>query len=234
MRRIRFATLVLGLATVVCGAFAAPAQAEQYVDRDPAGDMRQVNRRTGATTTAPAHRNLDLRRVVVRHQQHRVVIRAKMTALRAPRAGSPLFLRGFIRVNRRARLSTTAGWSWEVEFKKRHPRRGTRLFILDDWDQEWQTCDGWENPRLRASADYRRDEVRVIIPRHCLSPTPHLPPSWVRVSVTTAHTDRVQYFDHLGRPRLAEPWPNPNQPHFTPRLTPGPKPFLPVGIVMFN
>lgn len=214
---------VLAAAALLAGLLAAPAHAERYRETDPAGDM--VVWDDGVVSPAPERRNLDLRRVKVRHGENRVVIRAAMRALKVPKRKSQTFgLAGFIKVNPEAQPSESVAWRWEVEFNKGRPRHGTRLFILDAEHQEQFGCDWVTHPALKGRANYRDDVVTVTIPRHCLAldDEEDVRPRWVRVSVSTVSpitTDPVKFFDHMGPD--AGTWPELRSAHFTPRLFSG-------------
>jgi hypothetical protein len=213
---------VFTVAALVVALLAAPAYAERYRETDPAGDM--VAWDDGVVSPAPERRNLDLRRVKVRHREHRVVIRAAMRALRVPKTRSQTFgLAGFIKVNPEAQPSESVAWRWEVVFNQGRPRHGTRLFILDALHEEQFGCDWLTHPGLKGRANYRDDVVTVTIPRHCLAldDEEDVRPRWVRVSVSTRSTSlsRVGYYDHMGPDAGA--WPELGAAHFTPRLFSG-------------
>lgn len=214
--------VLLSLITALAAALLAapPAQADRYEESDPAGDMAMA-----PSKPAPAHRNLDLRHVRVRHTEHFVLVRAVMAALTRPRGDEEFDLRGFVKVNRQALPGEGLGWSWEVEFDKQRPRVGDRLFILDAGYQELYGCSGFGNRGLTARANYDKDHVTVIIPRNCLEEQGgrRVLPEWVQVSVTSQNSRnnyRRQFFDHLGEPSR-EAWPILQNSHFTPRLYPG-------------
>lgn len=207
------------VAATLAAMLAAPAHAERYRETDPAGDM--VVSDDGVVSPAPEQRHLDLRRLKVRHTQHRVFIRAAMRALKVPKKKSQTFgLAGYIKVNQQAQPSESVAWTWEVEFNNSRPRHGTRLFILDAEHQEQFGCDWVTHPKLRGRANYRDDVVAVSIPRHCLALDEDVDvrPRWVRVSVSSMSItlNPVKYFDHMGPD--AGTWPELRSAHFTPRL----------------
>jgi hypothetical protein len=207
---------LLTVAALLAALFAAPAHAEGHRETDPAGDMVVSN-----GSPAPEQRNLDLRRVKVRHREHRVVIRAAMRALRVPKKGKwpDFFMTGYIKVNPEAQPSESVAWTWEVEFNKHRPRHGTRLFILDAEHQEQFGCDWDTHPAFKGRANYRDDVVTVTIPRHCLALDDEVDvrPKWVQVSVTAISGGK--HYDHMGPD--AGTWPELGSAHFTPRLSPG-------------
>lgn len=213
---------VLTVAALLAALLAVPAHAERYRETDPAGDM--VVWDDGVVSPPPERRNLDLRRVKVRHGEHRVVIRAAMRALKVPKKKSQTFgLAGFIKVNPEAQPSESVAWTWEVEFNKGRPRHGTRLFILDAEHQEQFGCERATHPALKGRANYRDDVVTVTIPRHCLAldAEEDVRPRWVRVSVSTMSitVKPVKYVDHMGPDAGA--WPELRSAHFTSRLFSG-------------
>jgi hypothetical protein len=202
---VRRTSAVLSGAALMGALLAAPtAHADRYEEADPAGDM--AISKGGSAQPRPAHRNLDIRHVTVRHTDHFVSVRVVTSALTRPRNNEQFDLFGFIKVDRRAQPSESAAWTWEVEFDKQRPRQGDRMFILDAEHQEEFGCDGYTDSGLKARANYRRDRVTVVIPRRCLvlqEARPNIRPEWVRVSVTAVNSRanfRRQYFDHLRAP----------------------------------
>jgi hypothetical protein len=185
--------------------------------------MRVWHRNELNVSAAPAHRNLDLRSVSVRHTHHVVMIQAVMSELRRPREGH-FFMSGYLKVNHRAQPQEGGrAWAWTVEFTRHHPLRGTNFYVTNAVYMAQDGCIGGQPPGLRAHADYARDRVTVFIPRICLANLAR--PRWVRASVSTEddpHTGRG-YFDHLGKPQPRWPWPQYPYRHsyFTPRLRAG-------------
>lgn len=223
MIRVRLAALLccVALVSVVCAG--SPAHADRYRKRDAVGDMWAWHQKVWRNSAAPAHRNLDLREVLVRHTQRVVMIRAVMSELRRPRAG---FIRmsGYVRVNRRAQPQEGGrAWAWSVDFDRHHPWRGTDFYVTNAVFMAQDGCQGRFNPGLRAHANYERDRLTVFIPRHCLANLAR--PRWVRASVSTEDDSLVRrgYFDHLGKPQPTRPWPQYKWWHsyFTPRLRAG-------------
>ena len=203
----------------------SPAYADRHEESDPAGDMAVPSFRTGEISTAPGHRNLDIRHVTIRHTNHFVLIRVVNRALTRPRAREWFGLFGFIKVNKPAQPSESAAWTWEVEFDAKRPREGGRLFITDAEHQEEAGCDSFGDKGLKARANYDRDRVTVIIPRRCLVLQGlRVRPAWVQVFVTTAHGGRRFYYDHLGAPARVDLGGQFNSGYdrwLTPRLYPG-------------
>ena len=213
--------LVLSMAFLLAALLSAPAHAERDRETDPAGDMGKGYR--GAS--APEQRNLDLRRVVVRHTQHRVVIRADMRALNVPKKSQWFGLYGYVKVNPEAQPQPSDGnvaWSWEVEFNKSHREYGTRLFILDAEYQEMGGCSGFAVKTFHGRAYYKVDVVRVAIPRGCLADHEDhgVRPKWVQVSVSTSYWDGSQSYQD-GLCMGSKPWPPFTRVHYTRRLYPG-------------
>jgi hypothetical protein len=224
MISFRSAAFVSGAVLLAAALVASPAAADRHTELDPAGDMRVEVARTGEVSQAPSHRKLDMRRVIIRHTDHFVFIRAFARSLTRPRGSESFRLSGFVKVNRRAQPSESVGWLWEVEFDQFHPRVGGRLFIVDALHEEEYGCDGFMDKGFKAGANYGLDRVTVIIPRRCLAldGLPNVRPRWVQVSVTTLHRFGVKrsYFDHLGS-QVRTPFPTLRNSHFTPRLYPG-------------
>ena len=216
---------MVSCAAVLIALTIAPAQADRHEESDPAGDMAVQSNQTGEISTVPAHRDLDIRHVTIRHTNHFVLVRALTRALTKPRDGESFHLFGFIKVNRRAQPSESAAWTWEAEFDEHRPREGDRLFIVDAEHQEQFGCDGFSDRGLKARANYDRDRVTMIIPRRCLVLDGlRVRPAWVQVFVTTAHSRGKFYYDHLGAPAsivLGGQFNSSYNRWLTPRLYPG-------------
>jgi hypothetical protein len=219
---IRSSAFVSGAVLLAAALVAPPAAADRYTELDPAGDMRVEMARTGEVSPAPSHRKLDMRRVIVRHADHFVFIRAYMRSLTRPQGNEEFHLFGFAKVDRRAHPSESVAWFWEVEFDRFHPRVGGRLFVTDAEHQEEYGCDRFTQKGFKAGANYDLDRVTVIIPRRCLALdfNPNVRPRWVQVSVTTWHQLEHSYFDHLGS-QVRTPFPTLRNSGFTPLLYTG-------------
>jgi hypothetical protein len=160
--------LVAGVVTALLTlAGAAAAHADQVVLRDPAGD---VTRTTfgGGSQPAPRTRVGDVRRAAVRHGRHAVVVRVRYRELR--RVGAYWLFE--------VRLRTGAHRYREVRVEAtRHHWRG----VERTFDQHGRrvAC------RVRHRIDYRRDVVRIQVPRACLGT-----PRRVRATVAGYRADR--------------------------------------------
>lgn len=198
-----------------------PVQADEYVEVDPAGDMvREVR---GRVVPAPENPSFDLRRVVVRHETDRVIIRASMVDLDLqpiPRGRTYFGLVGFVLVDSEAMPPEGRAWRWEALWRKSRPHDPSRLLVNDAESQEVDRCFADSNRNdtgLRGRIDYRRDLIVVSIPRLCFGyDDVTVPPRWVRVSVSS---QAAPYFDHLIKP-TARTWAESRFAYYTPRLYP--------------
>lgn len=176
---------VCGVVSAVVAAavlLAAPAHGERLTHVDARRDMFN-------TTEAPAvkdrtHRNMDLRKVVVRHRAHRLTIFAHMTALRVPpgRRGF-VALKGFVRVNPAARCCEGGAYEYRVLFRRSAPHRPESMEVLDALHEEsgcFVRGGSGNNRGFRAEVDYKRDVMVFSMPHRCLGN-----PKWARVTVAS-------------------------------------------------
>ena len=188
--------------------WAPPAQAEHYVGFDPAGDM--VTDSAGGVVVAEKHRNLDIRKVVVRHLPHRLTIYVKFNRLLSPEhGGGGERLMGFIRTNPRAMPGPFLGhpggpWQWEVSFGRGKPAMGI-LDALTEEDFQCFASGGSPDQGMKARINYREDFIFVSYPRHCIAGFGStIRPRWVRVSVASLGQGLLRPLDRTERHHLPD------------------------------
>lgn len=165
---------------------AAPASAAELMLREGRGDMWRVdfNEKSGEEyRPAPAVRNGDAIRVLIRHTATHVVIREKFVALR--RTGDLLMVGAEIRTNEGVRRDA---------------------FIFAD-RRNWQGDAIFSGPRgqgtdcdLEHSLNYATNTAVIKIPRTCLSN-----PRWVQVRLGDGFLKRQAFFIDNPHNGQAEP-----------------------------
>jgi hypothetical protein len=185
VRRSRALLSGLGAAVLVAVltvAGAAAATADQVVLHDPAGD---VTRTTfgGRSQPAPRVRIGDVRRAAVRHGKHAVVVRLRYRELR--RVGA------YWLFEVRLRTGTHRYREVRVEATRHHWRGVDRTF---DRHGRRVACG------VRHRIDYRRDVVRIQVPRTCLGT-----PKRVRATVAGYRADRSRSRFYVDDPHDRSP-----------------------------
>jgi hypothetical protein len=225
-----------------CGSVAAllagvlsvpPAAADRHTRSDPDADMVEVLQ--GDLSAAPAHREADVHRVVVRHTNRVLMIRTWVRELTRPDHDSSVAVGGYIKVDRSSRPGKGAGWYWNASPLQRRdgsPTMGGKVHVYEPVHGRIGGCSSNDDERAKVRFDYARDRVTVILPRDCLSNASLAArPRWVRVSVFTRHSlvpyvldgaydpSRPDYYDSAWGPHGLQM--DMEDSHFTPRLHPG-------------
>jgi hypothetical protein len=129
--------------------------------RDGAGDVWKVNIRTSHWTLVGDLPAADVRRAVVRHRAHAVVVRTRFENLR--RVGVQIHDAGI----------KTPDDSFYTEVTSRPGKRAGRHVLYDEPGGERLGCANFTH-----RIDYPNDTVTVRVPRSCLD---H--PRWVRANI---------------------------------------------------
>lgn len=164
---VRRSATAIGAATIALGltaGLAPSAYAEKVIRRDAAGDIHKTTWDSGRETDMPARNAAqpDIRRVVVRYQQNRLLIRVKHADL-SQRTGRYDVLR----------VRTPKGGAfgaWQVP--KAGAWQGSGAFYR--FDDPGKPCAG-----VVHRFDYRHDVTTWSVPASCFGS-----PRWVRVGVS--------------------------------------------------
>ena len=170
---------------LVCLAFAftlAPASyADRMAHRDARHDVFKFSEAHPDGIRVPKVRDPDVRRVLIAHRKHRVLIRLHFANIRGHRTHLHI-----------ANLQTSRGGDYELEaVTDSHGEDSVELFR-----DGRVAC-----PRLHYRIRYHRDVVRVAIPRTCLNT-----PRWLKVGIGVVRVfdNRVFYADDGLRDRLGD------------------------------
>lgn len=146
------ALAVLVTVLLLVGGSAGAAGARELVLRDGSGDMWRLGLSSSQATRAPHTRHGDVRRIAFRHGPRNIVVTARYAVLR--RSGSY----GAFTV----RLATKRHVYREVRVETSPGARRGELRVFGGRGRLVH-C-----PRARHRIDYRRDTVRIVVPRACL------------------------------------------------------------------
>lgn len=164
------ATAVATTGLLLAGA--APASAERLSRSDPRGDVVRYAEVTPADTAEfeprPKRRMGDIVRTVARHTDERIILRTRY-----------------------ARLTHKQGNPFRVTWLVQTPELPSASITLDAWPDQWHGVLEVHYGRGRVSAasencsgdhriKYRRNSVRIVLPRECLGD-----PGSVRVGTKT-------------------------------------------------
>jgi hypothetical protein len=179
---------MLGAAVTAPASAADEEPPTRVVLRDGTGDVWMVNMRTSHWTFVGDLPAADVKRAVVSHRPHAVVVRARYDNLR--RIGTQRYWTG---------IATRRG-DFFIEVASRPGSRAGRHTLYDGVAGSKLSCG-----RLSHDIDYAADVVRVRVPRSCLDR-----PRWVRVNignllVTGQKPSRKFYADN---PHNAKPYSN--------------------------
>ena len=181
MTRLFRACVVL----LVClaGAFTlAPASyADRVAHRDARHDVYKFSEGSDEGVRAPKVRDPDVRRVLIAHRKHRVLIRLHFANIRGHRMHLHI-----------AELQTSGGGDFEL-VAVTDPRGRDSVELFDDGSV---AC-----PRLHYRIRYHRDVVNVTIPRRCLDTPRWL---WVGIGVIRVYQNRVFFADDGLRKRVRD------------------------------
>lgn len=181
-------TLMLGAAVTAPAAATGDEPPTRVVLRDGTGDVWKVNMRTSRWTFVGDRPAADVKRTVVSHRPHAVVVRQRYDDLR--RIGTQRYWTGIV----------TRRGDFFLEVTSRNGSRAGRHTLYDGVAGDKRAC-----RRLSHDIDYAADVVRVRVPRSCLDR-----PKWVRVNignllVTGEKPNRKFYADN---PHNADPYSN--------------------------
>ena len=155
-----FRALVVQLVCLAAAFTLAPASyADRVVHRDARHDVLRFSEADDDGIRVPKVRDPDVRRVLIAHRKHRVLIRLHFANIRGHRMHLQI-----------AELLTSGGGEYGLEAVT-DPRGNDSVDLFGDDGSV--AC-----PRLHYRIRYHRDAVNVTIPRRCLDT-----PSWLRVGI---------------------------------------------------
>jgi hypothetical protein len=170
IRVLRRLSLLLALPVAASALVVAPGPADALSRYDESGDVWKVNVTSRLQKRHPAgtRANADLRGVTVKHRKRAVRVRADYNLLRTDA--------GVFRLTVRLRDERTRT---RTVYVRVDPGR-SRASRLEGKAGRDRRC-----PGLSSQVDFRRDTLRVRVPRRCLGN-----PGWVRFQATATAVER--------------------------------------------